>query len=114
MIQDYSFDCEDTKNNKAVAALSYFSFLFLVPLLFRRKSYFSRVHAKQGLAMFVFEILIIMFSPLLYSIPFLGSFFVWSFYFFSAIFCICGIALALNEKPFTVPVLGKYFAKLKI
>lgn len=114
MIQNYSFDCEDTKNNKAVAALSYFSLLFLVPLLFRRKSYFSRVHAKQGLAMFVFEMLIVVFSPLLYAIPFLGSFFVWSFYLFGIIFCICGIALALNERSFTVPVLGKYFARLKI
>ncbi len=114
MEQNYSFDQEDVKNNKAVAALSYLFILFLVPLLFRRKSYFSRMHAKQGLAMFVVEIMIFAFSPLLYAIPYLGNFLVGLFYFISVIFCIWGIIRALNEKIFIIPVLGKYFERIKI
>jgi uncharacterized membrane protein len=114
MEQNYSFDVEDTKNNKAVAALSYLSILFLIPLLLRRKSYFSRMHAKQGLAVFALEIMIFVLSPLLYAIPYLGTFFVWLFCFISIIICIWGVERALNEKILVVPVLGKYFEKIKI
>lgn len=114
MEQDYSFDREDVENNKAVAALSYLFVLFLVPLLLRRKSYFSRMHAKQGLAMFVFEIMIFVLSPLFYAIPFLGTFFIWLFYFISIVVCVWGIMRALNEKIFIVPILGKYFERIKI
>lgn len=114
MEQDYSFDVEDIKNNKAVAALSYLFILFLVPLLFRRKSYFSRMHAKQGLAVFVLEIMIFILSPLLYAIPYLGTFFVGLFYFISIIICIWGIERALNEKMIVIPILGKYFERIKI
>lgn len=114
MGQDYSFDAEDTKNNKAVAALSYLFILFLVPLLLRRKSYFSRMHAKQGLAVFVLEIMIFVLSPLLYAIPYLGAFFVWLFCFVSIILCVWGVERALNEKILVVPVLGRYFGRIKI
>ena len=46
----------DVEANKTVAALSYISILFLVPLLGKRDSKFAQFHAKQGLILFTTRI----------------------------------------------------------
>ncbi|MEK7181813.1 MAG: hypothetical protein AAB519_03530 [Patescibacteria group bacterium] len=43
----------DVEDNKLVAALSYVSILFLVPLLAKKESPFCQFHAKQGLVLCV-------------------------------------------------------------
>ena len=42
--------------NKVLAALSYLSFLFILPRIFAPEDRFARFHAKQGLKLFVFGI----------------------------------------------------------
>lgn len=58
----------DVELNKAVAALSYISILFLIPLLLKRDSEFAQFHAKQGMVLFLLSLL--MFIPLLGQILF--------------------------------------------
>ena len=58
------FDAKDVADNKAVAALSYISILFLVPLLLKKDSPFAKAHAKQGLILFLFEV-VVSFLPML-------------------------------------------------
>jgi uncharacterized membrane protein len=58
----------DVEANKTVAALSYISILFLVPLLAKRNSKFAQFHAKQGLVLFVIEVIAMFFVWL----PFIG------------------------------------------
>jgi uncharacterized membrane protein len=48
----------DVEANKLVAALSYVSILFLVPLLLKKDSKFAQFHAKQGLVLFIVEIVV--------------------------------------------------------
>lgn len=110
----FDFNPEDIKNNRAIAALSYIFILFLVPMIIRRKSRFCRKSVKQGLALFAWEVFVWIVSPFLYAIPFVGSFFVSSFYFIAVIFSFWGIKSALTGKIFIIPVIGKYFEKLKI
>jgi uncharacterized membrane protein len=43
----------DIEQNKTIAALSYVSILFLIPLLGKKHSKFSQFHAKQGLILFL-------------------------------------------------------------
>ncbi len=43
--------------NKALAALSYLSILFILPHIFTPDDEFARFHAKQGMKLFVFSIL---------------------------------------------------------
>ena len=114
MEQNYSFDAEDIKNNRAIAALSYIFVLFLVPMIIRRKSRFCRKSVKQGLALFVWEVFVWIISPILYIIPFVGSFFVSLFFITSIIFSFWGIKNSLEGKIFIIPIIGKYFKKLKI
>lgn len=44
---------EDIQKNKYIAALSYLSILFLIPLLLKKDSPFAQFHAKQGLVLFI-------------------------------------------------------------
>ena len=45
------------EGNKALAALSYLSVLFVLPYIFTPQDRFARFHAKQGLKLFVFGII---------------------------------------------------------
>ena len=110
----FDFNPEDIKNNRAIAALSYIFILFLVPMIIRRKSRFCRKSVKQGLALFAWEVFVWILSPFLYSIPFIGSFFVSLFYFIAIIFAFWGIKNALSGEIFIIPIIGKYFEKIKV
>jgi len=61
------FDPKDVEENKVIAALSYIGILVLVPLLARKDSKFAIEHAKQGLVLFIIEIVlwIIAFIPII-------------------------------------------------
>ena len=48
---------QSRSGNTALAALSYLSALFLVPMVFARDDQFARYHAKQGLRLFLFGML---------------------------------------------------------
>jgi len=48
---------DDVQKNKNIAALSYVFILFLVPLLLKRDSEFVQFHARQGLVLFIVELL---------------------------------------------------------
>lgn len=56
---------QDIKDNKAVAMLSYLSILCFVPLLLKKDSAFAQFHAKQGLALFISEAIVMIVSPIL-------------------------------------------------
>ena len=111
---NFDFNPEDIKDNRAIAALSYILFLFLVPMIIRRKSRFCRKSVKQGLALFVWEALIYLLSPFLQVIPLVGAFFVSLFFIISIVLGFWGIRSALKEKIFIIPIIGKYFEKMKI
>jgi len=53
-----NFDPKDVEENKVLASLSYISILFLIPLLVKRESKFCVEHAKQGLALFIVELVL--------------------------------------------------------
>ena len=58
----------DVTMNKGTAVLSYIWILCLVPLLGKRESEFAQFHAKQGLVIFVAEVVVFIVS----IIPVLG------------------------------------------
>jgi uncharacterized membrane protein len=66
---DASSDTADIKQNCKIAALSYIFILWLIPLLLRPHSKFAQFHAKQGLVIFVLDVLVALVS----WIPFFGQ-----------------------------------------
>lgn len=62
------FDPKDVEDNKIIASLSYIWILFLIPLIAKKDSKFAVEHAKQGLVLFIVEIV----AWLFIFIPFVG------------------------------------------
>lgn len=61
------FDANDVQENKVFAALSYLGILVLIPLLVKKDSKFAMEHAKQGLVLFIIEMIlwVVNFIPVL-------------------------------------------------
>ena len=60
---------KEIQEGKFFAVISYISFLCIIALGFKRDNKFAVYHAKQGLVLFVFEVV----SFILSIIPFLGG-----------------------------------------
>lgn len=57
-------------DEKFFAAIGYFSFLFVIPLIVKPKSEFCKFHVKQSMVLFLVSIVVLMF---LAAIPMIGS-----------------------------------------
>lgn len=88
--------------NKALGILSYFSFLFILPLIFAGDDKFCRFHARQGLALFVFGAI----ASALSSTPF-G----WIMQIMRIYMIVKGVISAANERCEPLPFIGKYVGK---
>lgn len=90
-------------SDRLFAALSYVWILFLIPFVWGHNKPFVYRHAKQGIALFIFEIVL----SLIAWIPLLG----WAIgiigWFFVVVVAIIGIAHALAGKDYEIPVIGK-------
>ena len=97
---------QDIKENKLVAAMSYIWILCLVPLLAKRKSNFAQFHAKQGLVLFVLEIVagIIAWFPILGQLLVVGL----------TIVAIMAVIRALNGEVWEIPYIYKWSQKINL
>ncbi|MCX6811465.1 MAG: hypothetical protein NT039_02110 [Candidatus Berkelbacteria bacterium] len=105
-------DQGDIEKNKGMAVLSYIGILCLIPLLAAKESKFAQFHAKQGLVLFLFEIVV----GILYAIPVINvvMFFIgWILYILVLILAIMGIVYTLQGKYWKMPVLGGLAEKFK-
>jgi uncharacterized membrane protein len=90
------FDPKDIEENRVLASLSYICILFIVPLIVKRESKFCVENAKQGLVLFIAEIIVWVLS----YIPILG----W------IIGIICGAALFIIALiAFIYTISGKFW-----
>ncbi|OGY90682.1 MAG: hypothetical protein A3B30_00655 [Candidatus Komeilibacteria bacterium RIFCSPLOWO2_01_FULL_52_15] len=91
------------EQERYTAALSYVWILCLYPLLFKKNSAFIQFHAKQGLALFILEIisfLFLVFAPLVIII--------------CVILSILGVKAAIAGRYWKLPVIGDWVKKLGI
>ena len=106
-----SSDSEVIEQGKIYAFLGYFGILFLVPILAKKDNTFAVFHGKQGLVLFVVEIIV----WLLGFIPFLGWYIIWPIGFiFCLIMAIAGMIQALSGKYWKMPLIGDYAEKITI
>lgn len=92
----------DIQDNKVTAALSYISILFIVPLFLKRGSKFCQFHGKQGLIVFIME--------LLGFVPVIG----WMLFVLALLLSIVGVLRTLDGKYWKLPVLGNFADKIDI
>lgn len=100
------FTQEDIQNNKVMAVLSYFGILALIPFLAAKESPYAQYHAKQGLTLFIVEIVYSVLSIILAFIPIVGMI-------VSAVLGICvlvlvilGIVNAVQGQAKELPIIG--------
>ena len=86
---------KDIEENKTVAALSYIWVLCLVPLLTKKKSKFAQFHAKQGLILFIAEIV----GIFIFWIPVIG----WALGIALLVVSIMGVLKTLNGEWWKIP-----------
>jgi uncharacterized membrane protein len=93
-----------------IAAIGYIGILFLIPLLAKRDSAFAQYHAKQGLVLFVFEVIV----GIVVAIPVIGWILGPIGYLIGLILFIMGLVNALGGKSVPLPIIGQYGETIKI
>jgi len=108
--QKQVFDVKDIEDNKLVSALGYIGILCLLPLLLKKNSPYAQFHGKQGLVLFIAEIIVFFVNV----IPFLG----WLIWFVASIaillMSIMGILKAWKGEAWELPILAGYAKKIKL
>ena len=105
-----SYTQTDIENNKAMAVLSYLSWLVLIPLFAAKESPFARFHVNQGLALAIAEIICWIVFGILSKIPLIGWLFAvinWLISLACLVLAILGIVNVVNGRAKELPVVGK-------
>ena len=97
---------KDIEENKTVAALSYIWVLCLVPLLTKKKSKFAQFHAKQGLILFIAEIV----GIFIFWIPVIG----WALGIALLVVSIMGVLKTLNGEWWKIPYVYDWSKKFNL
>jgi len=101
---------KDAADNKVIAAIGYIGILCLIPLLLKKDSKFAQFHARQGLVLFIAEIVV----SFVNIIPLLGPmiWFAASVVFF--VVSIIGLIKALKGEYWKLPFLHEYAKRINI
>ena len=99
-------DQKDIEETKVIAAIGYIWILALIPLFLKRGSPFARFHGKQGLVLFIIEIL----GWLVYWIPIIGPLFA----VLLIILAILGFVQALSGKYWEMPIIGQFAKRINL
>lgn len=95
---------KDVEDNKTMAVFSYVWILCLVPLLGKKDSKFAQFHAKQGLVLFIIELL----AGLIFWFPMIGQLLMLCL----IIISILGIIKALNGEWWKIPYIYDWSKKI--
>ncbi|MFA4814763.1 MAG: hypothetical protein WC868_05700 [Bacteroidales bacterium] len=93
-----------TQNERLFAALGYFSFLFVIPLLLKRKSLYCKFHALQSMLLFFSSIVVLI---ALAVVPSLGSLLTLGLFGFYVV----AIYRAYTGDLWKMPLIGNFTAK---
>ena len=107
------FTPKDIEDNKVLAAIGYLFILFLVPLLAAKNSAYAQHHARQGLAVAVIGVAVMVINTVIGWIPIIGWLIAVVLSLAWAILTIVGIIKAISGESWEVPVLGKWASELK-
>ncbi len=107
---DYTenFEPEDIRQNRVLAAASYISVLFVLPLILRPNSRFARFHANQGLILFLADAILAttkfgfgIFQVLPWALnPLIGL--------ITLAYFLYGFIYAINGKAKELPFIGRF------
>ncbi len=94
---------EELEEGRSAAILSYIPFVCLVPFIKWKDNRFVQAHARQGLALFVVELVV-----LFLLIPGLAALILKLILTAAIVLSIIGITFVLQEKDWRIPVIGDW------
>ena len=97
---------KDVEENKVIAAIGYLWILCFIPLFLKKESKFAKFHGKQGLVLFIIDIV----AAFFYLIPFFG----WLLWAILILTSIIGLLQALSGKWYKLPVIGQLADKINL
>jgi len=92
-----------------MAIMSYISVLCLIPILTKEEDEFVKFHSKQGLVLFIGEVVTWIVFIIIPFLWFLGNL----LGIFWLVLSIVGIVNVVNKKKKEVPLVGKFAEKIK-
>lgn len=111
MSNELKISDEEIREGAGLGALSYVFFLWILVFFFKKDNAFAHYHAKQGLVLFILEIVAFFF---LVFLPFFG---ILIYYVGMPLFLLSslyGIYSALTGKLCKIPVVSKLASKLVV
>lgn len=111
MAEEIKLNEQEIRDGAGLAALSYVFFLWALAFLFRKDNKFSHFHAKQGLVLFIFEVIVFFF---LSFIPFLGALLRVLGLIVFPLCALYGIYAALTGRMSEIPVITDFAKKLVV
>ncbi len=103
-------DPKDVEDNKGITFLSYIGILCLIPLLTKKDSKFAQYHAKQGLVVLIYFVIV----SIIYVIPVIGWVLGVLGYISGWVFAIMGLIAVSKGECKELPIIGKFASKFKI
>jgi len=107
---ELKFSEEEIREGAAMAAISYVSFLWLIAFILKKDNKFTHYHARQGLVIFILEILCFFFL----TIPLLGILFYKIGCIILVIFSLYGVYSSLTGKLCKIPLVTNIASKLVV
>jgi len=108
--EEVSEASKKAEDKKLMGILSYISVLCLVPLLTKKDDPFIFFHAKQGLVLFIIEII----NSIIATIPVIGWVIAPIIWVVLVVLSIIGIINVLEGKTKQLPVIGKLADSIKL
>lgn len=103
------FDPKDVEENKVIASLSYIWILFVIPLLVKKDSKFCVEHAKQGLVLFIAELIVL----IIRIIPVVGWIISYILSVVIGIIALIALIYAIQGKFWKIPVVYDFAKSFK-
>lgn len=94
---------KDVEQNKMLAALSYIWVISIVMYFLKKDSPFVQFHAKQGIALFILEVLSVLFGPFAIFVIILA-----------VVLAIKGVKACLEGKYWVMPVIGDWIRQKEL
>lgn len=106
-MENFSEDIE-TKEGKIFAVLAYLSILCIVPLILKKDNKFALFHGKQGLVLFIVEVVVFVISIL----PTIGQIIFQTSIFILGVISIWCIIQVLQGKYLKIPIVSNIAEKI--
>lgn len=104
-----SFDKKDVENGKGMGILSYLGFLCLIPYLTEKNNKFVIYHAKQGLNLFICEVITALVISIISTILWrVGSLLSDILGLVAFLLSVLGIVNVINGKAKELPIINKF------